>query len=153
MDPSLPVFDVRTMRDLMSSAVFVYRLSAILLVISGSIALLLAGGGLYGMMAYTVSQQTAEIGLRMALGAQGSAVRRMMIAQSLTLTLRGFVVGAVAAYAIRPFLSEQLVGLPLADPVTPTLVLFLVSGVSMFAAYFPARAASAVDPLRALRSR
>src|SRR5881409_3620172 len=122
-----------------------------LMVIFGFVALVLASIGLYGMMSYSVSQRTSEIGIRMALGAQRRDVLRMVIKQAVGLALLGVVVGLVTALASARLLSNLLFGVGTADPLTFGTVAFVLFCVALLACWLPAHRAAKVDPLVALR--
>ena len=151
VDPNLPITHVTTMDGLMSDSVSPRRFSAVLVGIFAGLALLLAAIGIYGVMSYTVSQRRQEIGLRMALGAQLTSVRRMILGQTLKLTLIGVVLGLAGALVLARFLASLLFGIGTYDPVTFLGVALLLVGVALAASYIPARRAMRVDPIVALR--
>src|SRR5438552_2209709 len=148
-----PVFNVRTMEQLVSESIAPRRFPALLMVIFGFVALVLASIGLYGMMSYSVSQRTSEIGIRMALGAQRRDVLRMVIKQAVGLALLGIVVGLVTALASARLLRNLLFGVGAADPLTFGAVAFLLFGVALLASLVPARRATNVDPMEVLREQ
>jgi predicted permease len=150
-DPTLPVTHVTTMDGLLSESVSPHRFSAALTGIFAGLALLLAAIGIYGVMSYTVSQRTQEIGIRMALGAQPANVRRMILGHSLKLTLLGVALGLAGAFAFVQLLASMLFGVGTYDPVTFIGVPLLLAAVAMVASFIPARRAVRVDPLVALR--
>ena len=151
VDATLPVTHVATMDGLLSGSVSPRRFSAVLTGIFAALALLLAAVGIYGVMSYTVSQRTQEIGLRMALGAQMANVRGMVLAQSMRLTIAGIVVGLAGAFAMMRLLASMLFGISTYDPWTFGGVAILLAGVSLAAAYLPALRAMRVDAMVALR--
>jgi putative ABC transport system permease protein len=151
VDPNLPITHMTTMDGLISDSVSPRRFSALLVGIFAGLALLLAAIGIYGVMSYTVSQRTQEIGLRMALGAQLTNVRGMILAQTLKLTLIGVGLGLAGAFALARFLASLLFGVGTYDPVTFLGVALLLVGVALAASYVPARRAMRVDPIVALR--
>jgi putative ABC transport system permease protein len=151
VDPTLPVTHVATMDGLLSDSVSPRRFSATLIGIFAALALLLAAVGIYGVMSYTVGQRTQEIGVRMALGAQMGNVRRMILGQTLRLTLVGVGIGLAGAFAVARFLASLLFGVGMYDPLTFLGVAMLLIAVSLAASYIPARRAMCVDPIVALR--
>jgi ABC-type lipoprotein release transport system permease subunit len=151
-DPTLPVTGVTTQEAQARKTFAAERTLADLLTFFGALALLLAAIGLYGVMAYSVAQRTNEIGIRMALGAEAANVLRLIIGQGLKFAIVGLVAGALAALALERVVESQLYGVGAADPLT-----FAVVGVSLLAAalvacWVPARRATKVDPVTALRS-
>jgi predicted permease len=150
-DPTLPVTHVMTIDELISDSVSPRRFAAGLTGVFGALGLLLAAIGIYGVMSYTVSQRTQEIGVRMALGAQLGNVRGMVLGQTLKLTLIGVGLGLAGAFAVARFLASLLFGVGTYDPVTFVGVALLLVGVAMAASYMPARRAMRVDPIVALR--
>jgi ABC-type antimicrobial peptide transport system permease subunit len=117
----------------------------------GSTALFLVCVGLYGVVSYSVARRTHEIGIRMALGAQGSNVRMMVLRETLLLISAGVVLGVAAVVSLMPRIQSMLFGLPPNDPTTLAIAIGLMAGLAAFAGYVPARRASRVDPLTALR--
>jgi predicted permease len=150
-DPTLPVTHVMSMDALLSDSVSPRRFSALLIGAFAVLALLLAAVGIYGVMSYTVSQRTHEIGIRMALGAQPRDVQGMILGHSVKLTVIGVGFGLAGAFALVRFLRSLLFGVGAYDVVTFTGVPFLLAAVAIAAAYVPARRAVRVDPLVALR--
>src|SRR5262245_44820973 len=146
-----PVFNVRTMEQVVSESIAPRRFSALLMVIFGSVALVLASIGLYGMMSYSVAQRTSEIGIRVALGAQRRDVLTMVIKQAIGLALLGVVAGLVTALALAQLLRNLLFGVGAADPLTFGVVAFVLLSVAFLASFVPARRAAKVDPIVALR--
>ena len=151
VDPNLPVTHVVTMDGLLSDSVSPRRFSAVLIGIFPALALLLAAVGIYGVMSYTVSQRTQEIGVRMALGAQVDSVRGMILSQTLKLTLLGVGIGLAGSFVVARFLASLLFGVGTYDPVTFLGVALLLIVVALAASYIPARRAMRVDPIVALR--
>lgn len=150
VDPNLPVTRVMTMDGLLSDSVSPRRFSAVLIGIFAALALVLAAVGIYGVMSYTVSQRTQEIGVRMALGAQVDSVRRMILGQTLKLTLLGVSIGLAGSFVVARFLAGLLFGVGTYDPVTFLGVAVLLIAVALAASYVPARRAMRVDPIVAL---
>jgi putative ABC transport system permease protein len=152
IDPSLPVLNVQTLSERVDNSLGGERSQATLVGSSGLLALLLAAVGLYGVMSYTVAQRTREIGIRMALGAGRGNVMGLVLKQGVTLVSAGVVLGLVAAFPLtKIFISGLLFGVSAFDPLTfiGTSAVLLV--VSLLASYVPARRATKVDPLIALR--
>jgi putative ABC transport system permease protein len=124
----------------------------VLIAIVGAAALTLAAIGLYGVLAYVVGQRTSEIGVRMAFGASAASIGRMVLRQGMSLALAGLGVGMVAAFALTRVLRSMLVGVEPADPLTFMLVAIVFLGVATLATWLPARRATRVEPVTALRA-
>ena len=151
-DPSLPVYEVKTMTDWVDATVSPRRFNMMLLVAFGTLAVVLAAIGTYGVMAYSISQRTQEIGIRMALGASQLDVVLMVLGGGLRLAIGGVIVGLGLAVAAGRFMSTLLFGVDAADPVTLSAVAALLIGTAALAAWAPARRATRVDPMIALRA-
>ena len=151
IDAELPVYSVRTMNELIGTAVAQRQFLMRLLVAFGAIATVLALLGIYGVMAYSVSQRTREIGIRMAIGASQIDVSRMVMRRGVLLTSAGVVLGIVVSLGLTRFIRSQLFGVQPSDPVTMTSVIVVMMMVALAAAYLPARRAARVDPIVALR--
>jgi putative ABC transport system permease protein len=151
VDPEQPVFRVSTMEQFFSAEVAVPRATMFLLGALAVAALILAAVGIYGVMAHAVTQQTHEIGIRTALGATQRDVLRLVVGQGMTLTLIGVVIGLAGAFALTRLMTSLLFGVSATDPATFTIIALLLTGVALFACYIPARRATKVDPLAALR--
>jgi putative ABC transport system permease protein len=151
LDNQLPLTRVRTMDQLLYDSVASSRFRAVLFASFAALGLVLAMIGIYGVMAYSVSQRTNEIGIRVALGAQKKSVMRMILRQGATLALLGVAIGLAASFALSRVLSGLLFGVQASDPLTFAAVAVLVLGVAMAACYIPARRAMRVDPIVALR--
>ncbi|HEY6946383.1 MAG TPA: ABC transporter permease [Candidatus Acidoferrum sp.] len=149
--PDLPVTRVMTLDELLAGSISPRRFSAMLVGIFAMLAVALAAVGIYGVMSYTVSQRTQEIGVRMALGAQASDVRSMVLAQTIKLTAVGVAIGLAGAFGVARFLTSLLFGVGTHDPVTFLGVAVFLILVAVVAAYLPARRAMRVDPIVALR--
>jgi putative ABC transport system permease protein len=143
---------VRSMDEIVQSSIAQPRFSAQLLVLFAALALLLAAAGLYGLIAYAVSQRTQEIGIRLSLGAQRSDVLRLILGEGISLALIGSVIGLAAALGLTRLLAGMLYGVAPTDPGTFVAVGLLLTGIALFACYIPARRATKVDPMVALRS-
>ena len=152
LDSGLPVSKVTTLNTLTSQAMAQERFSMLLLSFFGIAALLLAAVGIYGVIAYTVGQQTRAIGIRMALGAQRSIVFRAILGSSLRLALLGIAVGLVAALGAGRMFAGYLYGVKAWDPLTFVAVTLSLVLTALLAGYIPARRAASVDPMQALRS-
>jgi putative ABC transport system permease protein len=146
------LFGVRTLTALRRDAAFPQRLTGVLLTVFGSIALLLAGVGLYGVVAYGVAQRTREIGVRIALGARPAQVRRLIVRQGIRMAAVGVGFGLVLAFGLAQALRTLLFGVGAADPFTFVGVSLLLLSVAAAASWMPARRAAALEPMRALRS-
>jgi predicted permease len=153
LDQNLPCYDVKTMATHIREGVALLpiRLAASLVGTFGLVGLILAVVGLYGVVSYFVARRTHEIGVRVALGAQERDVLRLVVGQGLRLTIIGVALGLGAAFALTRFLASLLYGVSATDPLTFTLVLMLFAGATVLAAVFPARRATKVDPMVALR--
>ena len=151
LDPQLPVTGLQTMDRLVSETVAPRRFSTLTVGIFAVIALLLASIGVYGVLAYAVTEQTHEIGLRMALGADSRMVMRTVIARGLRLALIGLGIGVATALALTRLMASLLYGVSATDPLTFITVSLLLAAVATLASYVPARRAIRIDPLRALR--
>ena len=151
LDAQLPVGEVRSMEERLGNTVAERRFLSALLATFGVLALILAGVGLYGLMAYSVARRSREIGIRMALGARRSGVVGLIVGQGLRLTAVGLVLGVAAALGTTRVLSSFLYEVRPWDPPTFGALTVFLAGVSMLASYLPARRAARVDPNRALR--
>jgi putative ABC transport system permease protein len=151
MDSSLPIFNVRTMEQVIVESSSDTRFEALLLGIFAGLALVLAAVGIYGVMSYLVAQRTQELGIRMALGAQPLDVLRLVLGGGVMLTVAGLAIGLVAAFAITRLLSKLLFGVSATDPLTFFGVAMLLGLVALAACWIPARRAMRVDPMTALR--
>jgi len=151
IDKDQPVSDIRTMENIMADSIARQRFSMLLLAIFAGVALVLAGVGIYGVMSYSVAQRTHEIGIRMALGAQTGAVLKLAIGYGMKLVLVGLLIGLIAAFALTRVMSTLLFGVTATDPATFTLISLLLIAVAVLASYVPARRATKVNPIIALR--
>jgi len=151
IDEDLPVPDIKTMDQLLSDSVARRRFNMLLLGIFGGVALVLAAVGIYGVMSYSVTQRTHEIGIRMALGASQSDVLRLVIGQGMGLALIGVGIGLGAAVALTRVLTSLLFGVGATDPATFVIITSVLTGVALVACFVPACRAMNVDPMVALR--
>ena len=154
IDATLPVYDARTLNEHMQVAVFAQRMAANLLGAMGVLALLLAAIGLYGVMAYAVSQRTQELGIRLALGASPGSLLGMVVRQGMTLTTIGLAIGlalALGAFGSIGAVRTLLPGISPLDPITFVAVPMVLGLIALLASWIPGRRAGKVDPLVALR--
>jgi putative ABC transport system permease protein len=152
IDPSVPLYQVRTMDEVIAGTTETQRFSMLLQLSFAGVALLLAMLGLYGMLAFSVARRTREIGIRMALGAERSGVRRMVVAQGLRVVTFGLAAGILGAIAAGQLLESLLYGVSSTDPVTFATVVGALLAAALVACWIPARRASGVDPAVALRA-
>jgi ABC-type antimicrobial peptide transport system permease subunit len=151
VEPELPIANPQSLEELVAASVAQRRLVLAVLGFFAASALLLAGIGLYGVVACTVSQRTREIGIRMAVGAPRRAVLGLFLRQGARLTGLGIVLGLLGAVALTRLLASQLYGVEPTDPATFAIVAGLLLLVALGASFLPARRAAAVDPMNALR--
>jgi ABC-type antimicrobial peptide transport system permease subunit len=151
-DPEQPVFAVMSMDRLIANASAERRFSLLLLTLFAAIALALSAIGIYGVMAYTTTQRRHEIGIRLALGAAGSDVLRLVVGQGMRLVLIGLVAGLFGAWALSRVLASQLFGVTAQDPLTYMTVALLLGLIALAATWLPAQRATRVDPMISLRT-
>jgi predicted permease len=151
IEPTIPVYDIRTMQDRMKNSLARQRFSTIMLGAFSVFALILAAVGVYGVMSYLVSQGTHDIGVRMALGASRSSILGLVMRQGLELTIAGIVIGILGAVALTRAMASLLFGISATDLVTFSAVPVILAAVALLANYLPAWRASRVDPVVALR--
>jgi predicted permease len=150
IDPDLPLFSIRTMAERVDQSLVDRRTPMVLTIVFASVALFLAAVGIYGVLAYQVSQRRREIGIRMALGSNAGGIFRLVLGEGLQLLVAGFLVGIAGAFAIRRALVSQLYGIGPMDPVVLTTVTVVLGIVAVLASTLPARRAAKTDPLIAL---
>jgi putative ABC transport system permease protein len=151
IDPNQPLVKVRTMEDNMATTIAQPRFRTWLIGIFAALALTLAAVGIYGVTSYSVTQRTSEIGIRVALGAQPADVFRILVGEGLRFALIGVAVGLVGALILTRLLASFLYGVSASDPLIFLSVAFLMIAISAAASFFPARRATRVDPMVALR--
>jgi predicted permease len=151
LDPNLPIYNVKTLEQVIDEDLFGQRMIAALSASFGTLAALLAAMGIYGVLAYLVVQRTREIGIRMALGAAAKDVRLLIVKEVGTMVLLGALVGVPLAYGLARFSESMLFGVHASNPAIYALGLALIAVIALAACYIPARRATRVDPLVALR--
>jgi predicted permease len=152
VDPDLPVSNFRALSEIVDRAVSPRRFILLLIEAFAISAMVLASLGIYGVLSFSVSQRTKEMGIRMALGAQASQMRRQVLARTLVLTSLGIVVGLVGALVLSRLIASLLYGVTSTDPITYACVTILLTLTAALAGYLPARRASRVDPMTVLMS-
>jgi putative ABC transport system permease protein len=151
IDPDQPIYNIHTMEELIAGSMSGRRLNLMLLAVFAFTALVLAGVGIYGVISYAVTQRTREIGIRMALGAQSSDVLKLIVKQGMVPVVIGMALGIAGALALTRVMASLLFGTSATDPLTFALIALLLSVVALLACYIPARRATKVDPMIALR--
>jgi predicted permease len=152
IDPSLPITDVRVFDEYRAGSLAGARFNALLLSIFGAVALILTSVGIYGVIAYSVSQRTGEIGIRMALGALPSSIFRLVVGQGMTLVLISIGIGLLGALSCTRLMSSLLFGVTAWDPTTFLSIAMLIAAVAFLACWLPARRAARINPIEALRA-
>ncbi len=152
LDKTVPVYDARTMDEQIARSLASRRFNAMLLTAFSILALVLASVGLYGVVSYSVGQRTTEIGVRIALGAEPAGVRRLVVREGLHLAAWGVAIGSLAAFGATRTVRGMLFGVSAADPAAFISAVGVLTAVTLLASYLPARRASRVDPLTALRA-
>jgi predicted permease len=152
INPNLPLARVRTLGQIYDESLARTSFTLVMLGIAGGMALLLGVAGIYGVISYSVSQRTREIGIRIALGARAEAVTRMFVGHGLMLAVIGIAIGLAAAFGITRLMSTLLFEVSPVDPLTYAMVAVMLTAATLFASYVPARRATSVDPIEALRA-
>jgi putative ABC transport system permease protein len=152
LEPTLPLLGAQTISEVIDRSLWASRMGAALLSVFGLIALTLTAVGIYGVLAYLVEQRTHEIGLRMALGARRGDILKLVIRQGLILVIIGSALGLAAGLAATRLIASQLFGAPGSDPSVFLLTFLLLAGVALLATYIPARRATRIKPIIALRN-
>jgi ABC-type lipoprotein release transport system permease subunit len=153
VNPNLPLAQVRTLADAYQRSLARTAFTLVMLAMAGAMGLVLGFIGIYGVVAFVVTERTQEIGIRLALGAQTGALRSMFVRQGASLAAVGVVAGFVGSIALTRLLSSQLFGVGPLDPPTYLVVMITLVGMAMLASYLPARRATRGNPLEALRNR
>jgi putative ABC transport system permease protein len=151
LDPTLAVSRVATMDELVATHLARPRFSAVLLNWLGGLAMLLAAVGIFGVMAYSVAQRSGELGVRIALGAQTGHILKLVIGQGMRLVAVGVAIGLAASFALTRLIAKLLFNVSATDPLTFTVIALLLTFAALLACYIPARRATKVDPMIALR--
>jgi putative ABC transport system permease protein len=151
IDTNLALTNLQTIEEVLSQGLWAPRMGAALLAVFGGLALVLSVVGVYGVLSYSVNQQTREIGIRMAMGAQTGRVLLLVVGQGMRLAIAGLALGLIAAFAAMRLLSTLLFGVSAHDPLTFGAVTFILALAAVLACYIPARRATKVDPIIALR--
>ncbi len=151
LDPKQPIYNIRTMEQIRDESVATEKLNLMLLMLFAAVALVLALVGIYGVMSYAVTQRTREIGIRVALGAQRRDVLRLVVGQGMLLATLGVGSGLAGAFGLTRLMSALLFGVSATDPLTFAAIALLLMLVALLACYVPARRATKVDPMAALR--
>lgn len=152
LDPNRPIDHVQTLEEIRDETIAPQRLNATLIALFTALALAIATVGVAGVLAFSVSQRTNELGIRVALGAQRAEILRMILGEGAAMALVGLAVGGAAAVPLSELLKGLLFGVEPADPPTIAVSALLLVAVAVAAAWIPARRATAVDPITALRS-
>jgi len=151
IDPNLPMYNIKSMDKAITESIVGIAYVAVMMAVLGVIALLLASVGVFGVMSYSVSERTHEIGIRMSQGAQTGDIVSLVLRGGMFMTLLGLAIGLPIAFCLAQTMSALLFNVKAADPIAFIVLPLLLAGVSAVACYLPARRAAQLDPLRALR--
>ncbi len=152
IDPNQPVYGITTVADMVRGSLADERFNSVLLALFAGVGLILAVLGVYGVISYSVRQRTAEIGIRMALGADAREVRRMILRRGAALTALGLAIGLLLSFIVNRFFASLLFEIGPSDPLTIAAMAIFLAAVGMLATYVPARRTSRVHPADVLRS-
>jgi ABC-type antimicrobial peptide transport system permease subunit len=152
INPNLPMANVRTLQDIYDASLARTSFTLVMIGLAGGMALILGVTGIYGVISYSVSQRTREIGIRIALGAQARTVTRMFVLHGLVLAVVGVAIGLAAAFGVMRLMSGLLFEVSPVDPATYAMVSAALVGATLLASYVPALRATSVDPIEALRA-
>ncbi len=152
LNKDVPISDVRSMEQVIARALWQAHFQGLIVGLFAAFAMLLAAIGIYGVMTYSVTRRTQEIGIRVALGARPSSVIWLILKQAAVLVAAGLILGLSAAFALARFVAKLLYGISPADPVTFVVVPLALAAIALVASYLPARRATKVDPVIALRA-
>jgi ABC-type antimicrobial peptide transport system permease subunit len=152
IDPGQPLVVLRPIQSIVDHATSPRRFFAILVAIFAALGLILASLGIYGVISYSVTRKTQEIGIRMALGATRERVQKDVISKTLQMALIGVVIGTIVSFTVARMISSMLFGTQPTDPMTFAGMILILTAVAFFAGYFPARRASKIEPMVALRN-